>query len=137
MTKIVNLAAESVQQRNIVICRDEYDRRIQRIAHHAMLINSELFNIENVRDLDKANLSELKHRLPKNAKQQLRKEIILETIMQLGFDPLNPPMRESGKSGMKCRVREALKDHLLFESKGSFDKTWEKLSEEKKVTDKT
>lgn len=57
----------------------------------------------------------------------LRQKLILEKIIELGYDPNKLPNRKPGKSGVKQEVRLALGTKSIWTGDKVFDKAWEEL----------
>jgi hypothetical protein len=66
-------------------------------------------------------------------KHREQEKIIIKTITELGLDPKSFPDYESGKSGMKSKIREALSGNPLFRGSTVFNKAWERLSIDKRI----
>lgn len=66
-------------------------------------------------------------------KMRDQEDAILDEIKRLRHDPKNLPKNQSGKSGIKKEVRDALNGNPLFDAKTAFDKAWERLQGQGKI----
>jgi hypothetical protein len=71
---------------------------------------------------------------PRRAMRE-QEEAILQAIRTLGYEPKSLPKPPSGKPGVKSNVKESLRNDPLFQSKGIFDKAWERLRSDGSIVD--
>lgn len=86
---------------------------------------------------EQAQMESLPPLLKRPRTKGLEKESkIIETIIELGYDPLKLPPRTPGIAGTKSAVWNRLNGSFaLFTSKKSFDTTWEDLRREKRLAE--
>lgn len=60
-------------------------------------------------------------------KQPQREELILDQIIKLGYSPTKLPRRDSGKTGIKAKVRKLLDGQGVFEAPSAFNEAWKRL----------
>lgn len=63
-----------------------------------------------------------------------RGSAIVDAIKYLGHDPQKLPKNPSGKPGVRAKVRELIQRPPLFNNPNIFDKAWEWLSKNKKIS---
>jgi hypothetical protein len=61
---------------------------------------------------------------------------ILAAIREAGCDPLALPVNETGKSGVKAKVRRAIANNTMFVGTTVFDKAWERLRRQGDIADR-
>lgn len=66
------------------------------------------------------------------ARQALWEQQILETLKQLGHDPLRVPPA-GGKTGVKAEVRQLLSEANPAMTRGKFDKAWDRLRKDQLI----
>jgi hypothetical protein len=60
-------------------------------------------------------------------RQHAQEQAIKRLIREAGHDPLQLPMNEPGKPGIKAKVRKALQSDPIFTGAKVFEKAWERL----------
>ncbi|MDP2416196.1 MAG: hypothetical protein U1D25_00670 [Hydrogenophaga sp.] len=68
-------------------------------------------------------------------RQHAQEQKIIHLICEAGFDPKNLPKNKPGKPGVKATVRKAAARDKIFTGTTVFDKTWERLRNEKQIAD--
>jgi hypothetical protein len=65
-------------------------------------------------------------------KMEQQKDIILDEIIKLGYDPKCLP-KNDGKPGVKSKVRDFLSSNSLFKGSKIFDRAWDDLRKAKRI----
>jgi hypothetical protein len=65
-----------------------------------------------------------------------QEDAILDEIRKLKSDPLELPINEPGKRGVKRDVFQSLRTSPLFKGSTTFDKAWERLRKHRRIVEK-
>lgn len=68
-------------------------------------------------------------------RQHAQEQAIMRLIREAGHDPLQLPMNEPGKPGIKSHVRNLVMRDPIFTGAKVFDKAWERLRSRKEIAD--
>lgn len=68
-------------------------------------------------------------------RQHAQEQAIMRLIREAGHDPLQLPMNEPGKPGIKSHVRKLVMRDPIFTGAKVFDKAWERLRSREEIAD--
>jgi hypothetical protein len=69
-------------------------------------------------------------------RSRAQEQAILLKIKEMGLDAEALPRNDTGRTGIKAKIKESLKGHNLFHGTKIFDKAWQRLRDFKQIRDR-